>query len=227
MIISDLTQQEIQEYQKYLGENYIHYWKQYTEGPLICVYLISVATVEKLFGIPVEKQYVMNRRMALNGYSPNFDAIGKYMIVEEFKNYAANHGLCQRRVYTDLLAAYRLVRYNKYSGTDLCLCRSEMYDAVQLHQTFSDSVIDHLVQIGTLTEHHPGINISIDDPTLSGITYKCLLDYLHYGNPNKPIVRFIVSDGNKSIKCTMNPSDYDTSYDGANYTITIKDINIG
>ena len=223
MIKSNMNEIYRNKYISYISSRYRGVWQICTKGNVVFP-VIGISSVERIFGITIDKAKVPLRRMKPSGYEEHCAIQEEYYNKEQFDAIAFVYNLRDRRAYRDLLVAHDLEMYNNSIINELSVWADDMYNAVQLHHEFCEALQAYLV-------NNLDDSFSINDAAFSlevnpenGVSYKELIDYAHYEGQTSPI-GFKISLGGKRKKGLIRPDDYDMQFEETSYNIRINNIH--
>lgn len=222
MIKSNMNEMYRNTYISYISSRYQGVWWICTKGDVVFP-VIGLSSVERIFGITIDKAKVPLRRMKPSGYEEYCDIQEEYYNKEQFDAIAFLYKLRDRRSYRDLLVAHDLEMYNNSIINELSVWAEDMYDAVQLHHEFCEALQAYLVNnfddSFSINDSAFSINVNPENE----ICYKELIDYAHYKG-QKPAIGFKIVLGGKSKKGQILPDDYEMQFEETSYKIRIKNI---
>ena len=212
MIKSNMNEIDRNPYISYISSQYQGVWRICTKGNVVFP-VIGISSVERIFGITIDKAKVPLRRIKPSGYDNK----------EQFDAIALLYKLRDRRSYRDLLVAHDLEMYNNSIINELSIWSEDIYNAVQLHHEFCEALQAYLVNNLDDSFSINDSAFSIDVNPENGICYKELIDYAHYKG-QKPAIGFNIVSGGKSKKGQIRPDDYEMQFEETSYKIRIYNI---
>lgn len=222
MITSNMNEIDRNRYISYISSRYNGVWRICTRGREIFP-VIGISSIERIFGMIIDKTKVPPRRMKPSGYDEYCDIQEAYFDKNQFEAIANTYRLCDRKAYRDLLVAHKLELYNNNLIDELGIWADDMYNAAQLNREFYEA-------LHTYCTNHLAKQVSIKDTDFSievnhenEICYKELMDFAHYEG-TKPEIRIRMKTGRRRMKGVIQPNDYEMQYRETSYNIRINNI---
>lgn len=222
MIRSNLTEVNQNRYLSYIASHYENKWHIYTQGKIVYP-VLSLESVEELLGIDISNIALPPKNEKQNSFEPRCDINGITLTINQLKEIGYQYKLTDRKAFIDLLVGYNVCCYNNYLTESLVILADDMYNAIQLHKEFYDSVLDYCrcsikdwclegkIEVNIITGQH-------------GICYKELMDYVHYGC-SKPDILLRISMNGDSHKARIAVQDYEMHFTEISYNIEIGKIS--
>ncbi len=221
MIKSNLTEDYQNRYLLYIASHYENKWHIYSQGNIIYP-VLGLNTLSDLFGIDISNVIIPPKKESENSFEPYCDISGTILTIDQLKGIGFRYKLSDRKAYVDLLVGYNVCRYNNYLTELLVLLADDMYNAIQIHKEFRDSVLDYCKD--RFDDWRSDSQIDVDIITGPyGICYKELMDYVHYGC-YKPEILFKISQNGKSCRARITEQDYEMRFTETSYNIEIGNI---
>lgn len=222
MINSNLPEVYQNRYLSYIASNYENKWHILTQGNIIYP-VLGINTLRELFGIEISDDALPPKRVKQNSFQPHTDINGVTITIDQLKTIAYQYNLTGMKAYVDLLVGYNVCCYNNYLSESLVILGDDMYNAVQLHKEFCESVRNYC--IGHINGLAPESKIDVDiiaNPQ-NGICYKDLMDFIHYGGA-KPEILFRCSMNGIFLRAKIRVQDFEIHFTETSYNIEIDNI---
>lgn len=221
MIRSNLSEVYQNRYLSYIASHYENKWQIYTQGNIIYP-VIDINTLSDLFGIDISNIKIPSRKVIQNSFVPRCDINGITLNIDQLKGIGYSYKLTNKKAYVDLLAGYNVCCYNNYLTDSLVILADDMYNAIQLHKEFCESVLNYCRS--HVDGLRPECNIDVDIITNShGICYKELMDFVHY-NCSKPEILFKITIDGVLHHARIAVPDYSMRFTETSYNIEICNI---
>lgn len=221
MIKSNLTEDYQNRYLSYIASHYENKWHIYSQGNIVYP-VLGLNTLSDLFGIDLANVTIPTKRERQNSFEPRCDINGITLTIDQLKEIGFKYELFNKKAYVDLLVGYNVCRYNNYLTELLVLLADDMYNAVQIHKEFCDSVLDYCKD--RFNDWRSDSKIEVDIITgPQGICYKELMEFVHYGC-NKPEILFKISHNGDSYCARIAKLDYEMRFTETSYNIEIGKI---